>query len=260
LVDFQLAGEEGLSALHVVEVATGADTDYTSTLLHYTTTPTWSPDGTRIAFISKKVYQRGVAVGRRVEGTVHVIEVHTREIIEIVARGLQFADYVTWSPVSDNLLVLSSELGSSWYDTVITTIQIVDASSGAVSDVTGRAQSVSYPVWSPDGSQYAFLEGSDKLHIASTTGDQIVYTLPRAIIPFVTWSMDGSRILAPSADPGQPSLIVDLADGGKESELPITYDFDTDLAGPPQWSPANPLTASGRPTIGGTALDRTAAH
>lgn len=252
---FTLDNQEGISSLHVVDVTTGVDTDLTSTALHYTTTPTWSPDGTRLAFISKKVYQRGVAVGRRTEGQLHIVVLRTGAISDAVGDDLPYAAYVAWSPVADTLLVLSSELGSAWYETMITSIQRIDLRTGAITEITGRSKSVAYPIWSPDGSRFVFLEGADKIHIVALDGSEITYTLPRAILPFLTWSPDGSRLIAPSVAASVPSLVIDLANGGKETDFPLTFDFTDLLAGPPLWSPAYLVKPPGPPTIAGTALD-----
>lgn len=81
---------------------------------------------------------------------------------------------MTWSPKSNELLVLSSEVGSAWYQTLISTIDSVDLDTGAMKPITKRSQIVSYPIWAPDGSRFAFAEGNHTIQMRSMNrGDNL---------------------------------------------------------------------------------------
>jgi Tol biopolymer transport system component len=232
---FELDGEQGISSLHVVEIAAGTERDYTSGMFHFAGSPSWSPDGARIAFVAKDVEQRGPALGRSIKGSVQLLNVQTGAIAELERSAFSSAVFVTWSPVGDYLLVLSSDVGSGWYETQLTSISLVEIGSGAVTSVARRSMAASYPVWSPDGTQFAFAEANDVIQVRSMKGAIRWINVPRDITPFLSWSPDGSALFAPSNDPARASMIVPL-DGGDPADVPIVFS----QAGPPRWSPVNP--------------------
>jgi TolB protein len=256
LEDFMFEGNHGISSIRVADIATGTVIDLTSDQFHYVTSPSWSPDSSHIAFISKRVYSRGAAVGRRVEGSLHVIDVGTRATTQLAPKQLPHVDYVTWSPVDDLLLLLSTEIGSGWYDMQFTTIQLVDVRTGVVDDLTNRSQAVSYPFWSPDGSRFAFTEGNNIVQVRGIDGAVTMINVPRDAAPFLSWSPDGNLLVVPANNPGMASMIVPVVGGGAAADLSLTYDYSAELAGPPQWAPRTTQEAAPTGLISGTALDR----
>jgi Tol biopolymer transport system component len=241
VADFTLGKQEGVASIHIVDVASRQDIDYTSGSFHFALSPSWSPDSTRIAFVSKKIYNRGAAVGRRVEGALHMLDSRTGQITDIAEHELPFADYVTWSPAEERLLIYSSEVTSGWSESMITTIAMYDVATGVLEKVTNRSESVSIPAWSPDGSRFAFTEGSNSIQIHSVNGAKTWVEMPRAITPFLSWSPDGSRLLAPAYDPDAASIILVIDEGRTTIDFKLVFDFAGVSYGPPQWSAANPL-------------------
>ena len=241
VAEFDLGKQEGVASIRVVDLATKVETDYTSSSYHFSMSPTWSPDSSRIAFITKKIYDRGAAVGRRVEGALRLLDLRTGAITDVAKHQLPFAEYVTWSPADELLLVYSSEVTSGWSESMITTLAMIDMTTGEVEDITERSENVSLPFWSPDGSRFAFTLGSSVVQVRTLAGAKTWVNTPRAVAPLLTWSPDGSRLLAPTYDPDVASMIIVIDEGRTTIDFKLAFDFSGVSYGPPQWSAANPL-------------------
>ncbi len=120
-------------------------------------------------------------------------------------------------------------------DTRLTTIEIVNASSGAINVLTSGAHTVSSPRWSPKGDHIAFLqEDSNKvkqLCVVSSTGGSTVRVLthrPREVQRF-SWNPAGDRLafVTPDDDPNAAAIkahndLFDLHDDGfLTSSIPV---------------------------------------
>jgi hypothetical protein len=171
-------------------------------------------------------------VGRTIHGSVQIVDTTSGETTEVAPLHFSAAVYVSWSPAADLLLVLSSNLGSGWYQLQLTSVDLIDLTTGRIDVIAKETLAASYPVWSPDGSQFAMAEGNDMIQIRSMTGSIRWITVPRSISPMLTWSLDGSALFAPSNNPGRASMIVPV-DGREIADMPIFFS-DT---GPPRWSP-----------------------
>lgn len=232
VVPFQIERDIGISSLHVVDLRSGIEVGYTSDRFLDIGSPTWSPDGTDIAFVSRSSESLGPALGRSIAGTVQLLDLESGEISSIGAGALTSVAYVTWSPTSSALLVLSVQLGSGWNETQLTTIDQIDLATGEITPVGEESVAASYPVWSPDGRSFAFAQGSHMIQVRSAEGAIRWITVPRAITPFLSWSMDGSALFAPSNNPNQASMIVPIA-GGVTEDVPLVFS----MIGPPRWAP-----------------------
>jgi WD40-like Beta Propeller Repeat len=231
-VPFRLERDNGLSSLHVVDLRTGSEIDYTSDRFLDIGSPSWSPDGTRIAFVSRSSESLGPALGRSIAGTVQLLDLTSGEISSLRADLFTSAVYVTWSPTAETLLVLSAQVGSAWNENHLTTIDHLDLATGETTPIAEETVAASFPVWSPDGRSFAFAQGSHMIQVRSAEGAVRWITLPRAITPFLSWSMDNTAIFAPTGNPNQASMIVPIA-GGDPEDVPLVFS----PIGPPRWAP-----------------------
>jgi dipeptidyl aminopeptidase/acylaminoacyl peptidase len=231
------------------------------------TNPQWSPDGTKLAFLST----RGEA-GSRPQIWILPLAGGEAQRLTDLSNGVTAYQ---WSPGGDRLAVVSksgpSDKGASpsdvrhykhirykfndtgWFDDKRSHLWIVDGTSGAARQITdGDEWDDTDPQWSPDGKTIAFV--SDRTGLAYESGRNTdVWTIPAEGGPLTRisdhpeadtsprWSPDGKAIaFLGSINPRQhPKLYLAPAAGGQGSKLAIDgFDYlVTDL----KWTGANTI-------------------
>jgi TolB protein len=200
--------------------------------------PTWSPDGRRIAFTRRSYGDRDIWV-------VNADGSNARRLARTPRR---FEWEVDWSP-SGGRIAFSDAAGLAPH------VAVIDTDGGNVRVlVPGLADFEASPTWSPDGRRIAFMHWrepfrSAELYVADPGGRSQV-RLTRNEVPdsAPTWSPDGRRIAfvrwtakteapcvgVPAASCGPSAIYVMNADGTGATRLTRNR-----TAGSPAWQPVS---------------------
>lgn len=251
----------GAWTVNVVDLTTGVMTDLTTGVLPNATSPTWSPEGTRLAFVKRRAIGSGTAAD---DGPLGGIAVTSSEIyvfsfvsgkMDLVGGDVPDPWRIAWSPVADQMLVYSRADGTSY---TRGSIYLLNVASGELATIDTTTQDISPPVWSPDGRSFAYVKRGLSLRVITIDEGEIEISAAERLSRFLSWAPSGDAIIVAADSPAVPSQILNLAgDVPRWSPVAIRYDLDGIHAGPPQWSALNPVAAPTTPTYGGTALDRT---
>ena len=179
--------------------------------------PTWSPDGSQIAFVHDTLENFDVWV-MRADGT------ERRRLTDDPA----FDTDPAWSPDGTSIAFASNRVRS--FD-----IYVMGADGSNETPLTNNPDDEAEPSWSPDGRRIAYTsantdgsavftmssDGSDQQQLTSTTSD----TAP-------AWSPDGTSIAFVSGRSGTADIYRVPSGGGREVRVTTVGNVDD-----PSWSP-----------------------
>ncbi len=227
-------------ALHIVDAETGKLRASFRFALDGAFTPSWSPDGERIAFV-------GISAGA---SDLYVTDVDGGNLIRLTD---DFFDERTpvWSPdgsliafASDRDAPVRSDLRRS-YD-----LYAIDVDSGDIETLVATVANEHSPGWSPDGSWVAYVSdssGSPQLHLADlrdSTSVRVTHLIGGVSSP--SWSAAGDRMaLGVYGEGGWDIASVKapleafagaIADGEREARIDGAYLRGEVVDGP--WFPA----------------------
>lgn len=231
----QIAFSRFSGGIGVVDLETGAEMMLGSET-GVTINPTWSPDGRMLAVIVLSSDEQG-----RPSSEVRLVDVALGTGWALPGGPLPDAAALTWNPFDNRLLVYRARLDAA-PGSQSTGIVIVDLDTGEREPVARGSRLVLPPVWSPDGTRIAYVEGNATIRIRrpGTLGEAVI-TVAHPLAGDLLWAPGGAALLALAAQPDRPSFLIPLNTGtgeGPGSAVPIELgDLVSDSDhGPPVWS------------------------
>ena len=162
----------------------------------------------------------------RFEANARVLTVFDRQgnVVTTVGERAIYEDPV-FSPDGRRLAVTKADLESETED-----LWVLDVATGHGTRITSsqREEEAWTPVWSPDGSQLAYVAlrgGSEGLYRTASNGrgsEELLYRHPGAGMRLTDWSMDGRFLSFASSDlSGGTLYVLPLGGGGERSPLKV---------------------------------------
>jgi TolB protein len=178
--------------------------------------PAFSPDGTRVAFVSRRdgnpeIYVADVAAGG------------ARRLTTSEGDDLSPA----WAPDGNSLVFVSNRAGADFG------VFRVGADGSGLVKLTDSGRDAA-PQVSPDGSRLAFIAAGDVHVLDLSTNDRVRLTAEPTPAASPTWSPDAARLAFVSYRNGRAEVFTMNADGSDQRPL-VT--MPTGDAVEPRWSP-----------------------
>lgn len=213
--------------------------------------PTWSPDGTKLAFVSNRDGNKKLEIWVvNVDGS-GLIKLTTDIQISTDGTGPVYGhDFSpTWSPDGTRIAFSSGRDGLSG-----TELYVMNADGSNQTRLTNNAVDDRYPTWSPDSQRIAFYRNGSSttgINIINRDGTNEVNITNEGFMP--AWSPDGTRFAFLRLDPSMgytSALFIMNADGSNPVKI-TNNSFNSFV---PAWAPTSsaPITTF---IISGHVLD-----
>ncbi len=242
--------ESGAISVRVLDVESGDEIDLTGAEYPLAFNPSWSPDGSEIAFIVKHQ-----GLGERPQhspGDVLVAKLGrtAKDEFENLTNGaVRDVWSVSWSPRGDELL-LYSLFGQTWYEPPSTSIRVLNRITGTIHEIASLEERPTMPVWSPDGTRFAFTAKETSIVLADSAATQHELEADEALSGEITWSPDGQALLLAPWDADTASTVIDLS-AAEPILSSVRFEFDASppFISPPQWAPSVALPPDQNPAL-----------
>ena len=192
--------------------------------------PTWSPDGSQIAYISdRNSYFPMVWVMDKDGG-------NKRQVLTSVA-GLESSDAISWAPDGKRIAVTALTQGTP------SQIYLLDVAKSTTEKLTSHANGSFDPAWSPDGERVAYIgrEGAlGELWVKRTDGGGEARFGKLSFVRSPAWAPDGKSLAVLAAQDGTFQVwLIPVQGNGETVEFgeprKLTQDGTIDAASGLSW-------------------------
>jgi Tol biopolymer transport system component len=234
------SSREGRNKLFTVDVATGTVARLTSGTDHHDEDPSWSPDGSRVAFASNRFDP----------ATFDIAVVDRRDAsVRRVTSEPAFEQHPTWSIDGARILFSSERDGTQ-------AVFEMPADGSAIARLSAPPERALMPAETPGGRQVAFTAGTPEglqvvMYDRSSNTERMVTTGPAAAAR-PRWSRDGTRLSYFRL--GNEGRYVEVLDVGAARATAIRIDGLASLSDP-DWSPDGRFLVAAGARQAGDAAD-----
>ena len=187
--------------------------------------PSWSPDGKRIAFVSDR--DRFLDIHGFPTSEIYVMDADGENPQNLTNNRVEDSS-PSWSPDGKRIVFISYRDGHfiGDFEEITSEIYVMDVDGGNQQRLTENRKNDESPSWSPDGKRIAF--SSDRkgdfvnfeIYVMDANGgNQQRLTENRVDDENPSWSSDGKRIAFYSRRDGNAEIYVMDADGGNQQKL-----------------------------------------